>query len=81
MKEQSASNVKNKRLKLNLEEDSDGEDYAELLHRLHGKMRDEPVDIESENRETEETEGAGAEGRERTINKTGEAFWSNCGFW
>jgi hypothetical protein len=55
MKEQSASNVKNERFKLNLEEDSDSEDYAELLQRQHGKMRDEPVDTESE---TEETKGA-----------------------
>jgi hypothetical protein len=31
MKEQSASTVKYKRFKLNLEEDSDGADYAELL--------------------------------------------------
>ncbi|KAN0066637.1 hypothetical protein V8E54_013169 [Elaphomyces granulatus] len=45
LKEQSASAVKNKRFKLDLEEDSDGADYDELLQL---QQDNEPVAIESE---------------------------------
>jgi hypothetical protein len=73
LKEQSTSTVKNKRFKLNLEEDSDGADYAELLQLQQGN---EPVAVESElpqrqqgnepvaiQSDTEET-GEGEEGEE-----------------
>ena len=52
IKEQSASTVKNKRFKLDMEEDSDGGDYDELLE----QQGNEPIAIQSETEESDEAD-------------------------